>query len=72
MKIVADILFFLWLVLYPVWGQQPVRIGIDGLSHSPVIPLLRNLNRNDIQIEGIAESSRQLLHRYAKQLTNKI
>ncbi len=48
-------------------GQPPVRIGIAGLSHSHVIPLLRNLDREDIQIVGIAESDTDLSGRYADQ-----
>ena len=46
-------------------GQDPVRIGIAGLSHSHVIPLLRNLDREDIEIVGIAESNTDLSGRYA-------
>ena len=46
-------------------GQKPVRIGIAGLSHSHVIPLLRNLDREDIQIVGIAERNTELSRRYA-------
>jgi len=48
-------------------AQKPVRIGIAGLSHSHVVPLLRNLNRNDIEIVGIAESDTALTKRYVKQ-----
>lgn len=47
-------------------GQPPVKIGVAGLSHSHVVPLLRNLERTDIQIVGIAESDRQLAQRYAE------
>ena len=43
-----------------------MRIGIAGLSHSHVIPLLRNLDREDIQIVGIAERNTDLSGRYAK------
>jgi predicted dehydrogenase len=46
-------------------GQEPVRIGIAGLSHSHVIPLLRNIDREDIQIVGIAEGNTDLSGRYA-------
>jgi predicted dehydrogenase len=67
MKIKIIVVLFMSLFLYPARGQQPVRIGIAGLSHSHVLPLLRNLNRKDIQIVGIAESNSELLHRYAKQ-----
>ncbi len=47
-------------------GQEPVKIGVAGLSHSHVVPLLRNLERTDIQIVGIAESDRDLAQRYAE------
>lgn len=66
MKIIAGILFCLSIVLNTSYGQEPVRIGIAGLSHSHVLPLLRNLDRKDIQIVGIAESDPQLMERYAK------
>ncbi len=46
--------------------EQPVKIGVAGLSHSHVVPLLRNLERTDIQIVGIAESDRDLAQRYAE------
>jgi len=47
--------------------QQPVKIGIAGLSHSHVIPLLRNFENNDFQIVGIAENNIELAQRYAKE-----
>jgi len=46
--------------------QHPVRIGIAGLSHSHVVPLLRNMERTDIEIVGIAESDGALAERYAE------
>ncbi|MCU0473497.1 MAG: Gfo/Idh/MocA family oxidoreductase [Bacteroidales bacterium] len=46
---------------------RPVRIGVAGLSHSHVLPLLRNLDRKDIQIVGIAERDTALSHRYSSQ-----
>jgi len=53
------------------YGQQttgkPVRIGIAGLSHSHVIPLLRSYKTQDFQIVGIAESNHELAFRYAKE-----
>jgi predicted dehydrogenase len=52
-------------------GQQPdkkpVRIGIAGLTHSHVIPLLRNLKSREFQIVGISETNQELAQRYAKQ-----
>jgi predicted dehydrogenase len=50
-----------------VFGQEPVKIAIAGLSHSHVVPLLRNLERRDLRIVGIAESDTALSNRYAKQ-----
>jgi predicted dehydrogenase len=47
--------------------KKPVRIGIAGLSHSHVIPLLRNYKNQGFQIVGISESNRELAQRYAKQ-----
>jgi len=58
-------LFFVIITIFSA-GQEPVRIGIAGLSHSHVIPLLRNLDREDIQIVGIAESNTDLSGRYAE------
>ena len=57
-------LVFLSITIFSA-GQEPVKIGIAGLSHSHVIPLLRNLDREDIQIVGIAESNTDLSGRYA-------
>jgi len=56
-------------VLFSSAGQNPVRIGVAGLSHSHVIPLLRNMDREDIQIVGIAESNTDLSQRYADEFT---
>jgi len=47
--------------------QQPVRIGIDGLSHDHIHGLLRkHRERTDIQIVGIAEPNRDLVEKYVK------
>ena len=52
---------FIFLVISSAsMGQPPARIGIAGLSHSHVVLLLRNLDREDIQIVGIAESNADL------------
>lgn len=66
MKVASFLMICFSLLFNTSEAQQPVRIGIAGLSHSHVLPLLRNLGRNDIQIVGIAESNRELLDRYAK------
>ncbi|MDR2058127.1 MAG: Gfo/Idh/MocA family oxidoreductase [Dysgonamonadaceae bacterium] len=48
-------------------SSQPVRIGIDGLSHDHIHGLLRNYEkRQDIQIVGIAEKNKDLVQRLAK------
>jgi predicted dehydrogenase len=48
-------------------AEKPVRIGIDGLSHSHVHLLLSRKQMGDIEIAGIAEPDRDLAERYAKQ-----
>ncbi len=58
---------FICLFSLSVAAQQaPVRVGIDGLSHSHVHGLLNAMSRTDMQIVGIAESDRDLAERYAK------
>jgi predicted dehydrogenase len=65
MKHFALITLFSVIITISSAGQEPVRIGIAGLSHSHVIPLLRNMDREDILIVGIAESNTDLSGRYA-------
>ncbi len=64
-QLAFGILFF-GFISCASFAQEPVRIGIAGLSHSHVIPLLRNLDREDIQIVGIAERNTDLSGRYAE------
>ena len=66
MKVALFVIGFFAIVLSPSAGQEPVKIGIAGLSHSHVLPLLRNMDRDDIQIVGIAESNPDLSERYAE------
>lgn len=66
MKIVLLFILFLSFIFNKSVAHNPVRIGIVGLSHSHVVPLLRNLDRKDIQIVGIAESDTALSQRYAQ------
>ncbi len=66
MKVILFFILFSSVVIHSSVGQKTVRIGIAGLSHSHVIPLLRNLDRDDIQIVGIAESNPDLSMRYAE------
>jgi predicted dehydrogenase len=54
--------------LQGLFAREPVRIGIDGLSHDHIHGLLRNIDkRQDIQLVGIAESDPNLVNRLAKQ-----
>ncbi len=46
--------------------KNPVKIGIAGLTHSHVHGLLRQADREDLTIVGIAEPNRELASRYAK------
>lgn len=66
MRITTLFILCMGVLMNPISGQEPVRIGVAGLSHSHVIPLLRNLDREDIQIVGIAESNTDLSDRYAE------
>ena len=67
MKILTLFILCLGVISNSSLGQDPVKIGIAGLSHSHVIPLLRNLDRDDIEIVGIAESNSDLSQRYAEE-----
>lgn len=64
-KNIAVCFLLFGFISYASIAQEPVRIGIAGLSHSHVIPLLRNLDREDIQIVGIAERNTDMSGRYA-------
>ncbi|VGO18968.1 Gfo/Idh/MocA family protein [Pontiella sulfatireligans] len=47
------------------FSKEPVKIGVAGLSHSHVLLLLRDQERTDIKIVGIAERDAALAERYA-------
>lgn len=47
--------------------RKKVRIGIAGLTHSHVLPLLRNYKNYDFELVGISESNNELARRYAGQ-----
>ncbi len=67
MRITFISIFCLSLIFNTAAAQEPVRIGVAGLSHSHVLQLLRGLDREDIQVVGIAERDTALSHRYAEQ-----
>jgi predicted dehydrogenase len=48
-------------------NQKPLRIGIDGLTHTHVHWLLGRAHDGDLEIVGIAEPDRDLAERYLKQ-----
>lgn len=57
---------YLSLIVLTVIGGEPVKIGIAGLSHSHVVPLLNNPDRENIEIVGIAESDTALANKYSQ------
>jgi len=65
MKILILFIAFLSMTAYSQAGD-PIKIGVAGLSHSHVVPLLRNLNREDIKIVGIFEKDTALSNRYVR------
>ncbi|MCX6334423.1 MAG: hypothetical protein NT092_08980 [Bacteroidia bacterium] len=54
MRIAYFLIFCLSFIFNESEAQWPVRIGVAGLSHSHVLPLLRNLDRQDIQTADLA------------------
>jgi predicted dehydrogenase len=47
--------------------HTPIRVAIAGLSHGHVVWILRNWQRNDLDIVGFWEPDRVLAQRYAEQ-----
>jgi predicted dehydrogenase len=61
-------LFFLLMCLQiSLFAQQPLRIGVVGLTHTHVHWILGRADRGDIKIVGIVEPNKELAERYAKQ-----
>jgi predicted dehydrogenase len=48
-------------------GTKPLRVGIDGLTHTHVHWILGRAKDGDIEIVGIAEPNKDLAMRYLKQ-----
>lgn len=68
-KISAFLLFFVLLnpqLLISQSKQQPVKVGIVGLTHDHVHLLLRRPVKSDLKIVGIVEPNRKLAERYSK------
>ncbi len=59
---------FSFLFAFQLTGQpsKPVRLGIAGLSHSHVQPLLRNMKSPWFEIVGIYEPNNEMATRYAE------
>ena len=66
MKKIITFIAVIFITLSVSFAQTPVKIGIAGLSHSHVVPLLRSLDRTDIQVVGIYESDEDLAKRYSE------
>jgi len=64
------IYFFLFVLVnflvVQALAQEPVRIGIDGLTHDHVSGILNAMSRNDMLIVGIAESNKELAQRLSR------
>jgi predicted dehydrogenase len=64
------IISFLFMSVINTLGQKvenPLRIGVAGLTHTHVHWLLGEANKPDFEIVGIAEPNRELAERYFKQ-----
>lgn len=59
------VLLFIMLAPCHARQQEPVRIGVAGLTHGHVSWILRGEPRDEIQVVGIFESNRQLAETYA-------
>ncbi|MDR2472014.1 MAG: Gfo/Idh/MocA family oxidoreductase [Tannerella sp.] len=57
------LLFTLVITLsaFPLFAQQPLRIGIAGLSHGHLNEVVRRVERGDFVIVGVAENDAKLL-----------
>jgi predicted dehydrogenase len=49
------------------YSQQPLRVGVAGLSHDHIHNLMNQYKKNEVIIVGIAESDGQLVDKYKKQ-----
>jgi predicted dehydrogenase len=67
MKRSIGVILLIVAIGHSAFCQNPVKIGIAGLSHSHVVPLLRNIERNDLKVVGIYESDKELVDRYTGQ-----
>ena len=62
------IIALIWLMSLPVFSQdEPLRIGVVGLTHTHVHWVLGAQDNEDIKIVGIVEPNRDLAKRYLDQ-----
>jgi predicted dehydrogenase len=67
MKKYALILFICTIASFTISAQEPLRIGIAGLTHTHVHWIFSDAHRKEFKIVGIAEPNRELALRYLKQ-----
>ena len=65
-KVIISILALTFAIHLHCQSPIPVRLGIAGLSHSHVQPLLRNMKSPYFEIVGIYETNSEMASRYAK------
>lgn len=63
--VLLTILF--WNPSFGQSGEQPVKVGVIGLSHSHVHWIFNRPERRDIEIAGIVEQDRALASRFIRQ-----
>ena len=56
-----------FLSLNGIAQNEPLKIGIVGLTHTHVHWILSNENKNDFKIVGIVETNKDLAKRYTEQ-----
>ena len=65
-KIFIQVLALSFVLQLTAQPSEPVRLGIAGLSHSHVQPLLRDLDSSWFKITGIYEPNIEMAQRYAQ------
>ncbi len=72
MKIMSQFSCLLYVVIIQCFSAtngfaQPLRVGIAGLTHDHVHGILRQLDRVDFKVVGIAEPNEALAEKYSQQ-----
>ena len=58
---------FFHMITIQAQQDQPLRIGVVGLTHTHVHWILDQASRGEVNMVGIVEPNRELAERYAKQ-----